>query len=230
MNARRQRPQLNDDQLPSAVAALLARCVRDETTGCLIDPTAERYTEARVANARTSGHRAVYRLHHGPIPGDSVVRHDCDRKNCVEVTHLRLGSESQNVRDAWDRGRTLSRALPVGAARPSAVLNDDLVALMRRRVRAGETILDVTSDLGVGYTCARHAIRGNTWKHVSEPPVRQTVRWSRGNDSRKIDTETVAKARALYDGGLSLTEVAAECGISRDTAFVYCSHKRRDVA
>lgn len=223
------RRQLTADEIPAAVAALVARCERDEETGCLIDPTATRYAEARIGNARTSGHRAVYVNTHGPIPDGMVVRHDCDRPQCVEVEHLRLGSESENVRDSFDRDRRGGRVLPLGSARPFAVLDEATVTTLRRRVRGGETIKDVCSELGLAYSSARSAVRGMTWKHVEEPPIPNGYAWSRSN-ARALDDETVERARALYDDGLSLAEVAVACGISRATAFNYCSHTRREAA
>lgn len=55
-----------------------------------------------------SAHRASWIIHYGDIPDGVVVRHDCDNPSCVNPRHLRLGTQSQNIQDAVDRGRKQS--------------------------------------------------------------------------------------------------------------------------
>ncbi len=58
------------------------------------------------ADGRMVGaHRWAYEQKYGPIPEGMVVRHRCDNRACVNVAHLELGTQSQNVRDAVERGR-----------------------------------------------------------------------------------------------------------------------------
>ncbi len=49
--------------------------------------------------------RVAWELTSGPIPDGSVVRHTCDNPPCCNPTHLVLGSYSDNLRDAYTRGR-----------------------------------------------------------------------------------------------------------------------------
>jgi hypothetical protein len=42
----------------------------------------------------------------GPIPPGLHVLHSCDYRRCVEITHLRLGTHADNMRDRAERGRT----------------------------------------------------------------------------------------------------------------------------
>ena len=63
-------------------------------------------------NGRTLPVRLTRWLVHAP-PG-SVVRHTCDQPDCIRISHLRVGSTSENNRDAWRRGRRS----PVAAKRP----------------------------------------------------------------------------------------------------------------
>lgn len=59
---------------------------------------------------RTAVHRLVFRFVHGAeLPSGKVVLHRCDRPNCVEPTHLELGTLSQNSRDAFSRKRKPTR-------------------------------------------------------------------------------------------------------------------------
>ena len=51
-------------------------------------------------------HREAYERAYGPIPDGLVVMHSCDTPLCVEPSHLRAGTQSENLHDASARGRT----------------------------------------------------------------------------------------------------------------------------
>lgn len=50
-------------------------------------------------------HTVVFEHHHGPVPPGKIVRHSCDNRWCVEITHLLLGTYSDNNNDMYERGR-----------------------------------------------------------------------------------------------------------------------------
>lgn len=62
-------------------------------------------------------HRLAYERHYGLIvmrlPQSSVVRHRCDNPACIEITHLTIGTQADNMRDMVSRGR-LGKRLGVG--------------------------------------------------------------------------------------------------------------------
>lgn len=49
-------------------------------------------------------HRVAYRLRHGPIPPELLIRHRCDVPNCCEDTHHLLGTVADNAEDARVQG------------------------------------------------------------------------------------------------------------------------------
>jgi hypothetical protein len=50
-------------------------------------------------------HRASYQIHVGPIPTGLFILHSCDRPICCQPFHLRPGTNSDNIKDAYERGR-----------------------------------------------------------------------------------------------------------------------------
>jgi hypothetical protein len=53
----------------------------------------------------TYAHRVAYVLAHGPIQPGDVVMHTCDTTACVNPAHLSLGTQGDNVRDCFAKGR-----------------------------------------------------------------------------------------------------------------------------
>ena len=63
------------------------------------------YGRVRVNGKLLSAHRVVYAQLYGPIPEGLNVLHNCDNPGCVNPTHLRLGTQTDNLHDAYDRER-----------------------------------------------------------------------------------------------------------------------------
>jgi hypothetical protein len=50
-------------------------------------------------------HRLAWEAVHGPIPDGMIVMHTCDNRPCINVEHLRLGTQSENMQDMYHKGR-----------------------------------------------------------------------------------------------------------------------------
>jgi hypothetical protein len=86
---------------------LAARSVRNEN-GCLLwtgyrEKTG--YGAMSVGGRFTKVHRVAWQLANGDIPAGMKVCHSCDVRNCIEPTHLWLGTQADNIRDMYEKGR-----------------------------------------------------------------------------------------------------------------------------
>lgn len=104
-------------------------------------------------------HRLAYELTKGPIPPGMVIMHSCDNRRCVNPAHLAAGTQKQNLIQMAIRNR-----------KPTAVLTAEDVRECRERARSGETIQSIADSYSVKHVTISAAIRGRTWKHISDPP------------------------------------------------------------
>lgn len=63
------------------------------------------YGQCTYQNKRWLVHRLIWTLEVGPIPDGINVLHQCDNPPCCLIEHLFLGSQEENVRDAWLKRR-----------------------------------------------------------------------------------------------------------------------------
>ena len=113
------------DYTAAVVASFWAKI--EKTSGCWLWTRGRRNGYGVVANTRGRpltiyAHILSYVLHKGPIPAGLMVLHTCDVRHCVNPAHLYLGDYSDNIQDAWDRGRRLRHRITVRDSRGRIVV------------------------------------------------------------------------------------------------------------
>lgn len=94
-------------------------------------------------------HRAAWELYRGPIPDGLQVLHKCDTPTCVNPDHLFLGTGADNMKDKANKGRGTPPPHYYGHRHHMAVLTAEQEADVQRRLRSGDTIARIVSDLGL---------------------------------------------------------------------------------
>jgi hypothetical protein len=102
---RRQTAQL-DPRARLAMRSAIAPTGCVEWTG---STTSDGYGQLTVNGRHMLAHRLAWEVHNGPIPDGQIVCHTCDNRSCINVGHLWLGTQRDNVRDAMAKGRRADR-------------------------------------------------------------------------------------------------------------------------
>jgi hypothetical protein len=63
------------------------------------------YSRQRAGGQLVLAHRLAWERAYGPVPDGMKVLHRCDVRNCIEPTHLFLGTQGDNVADMMAKGR-----------------------------------------------------------------------------------------------------------------------------
>lgn len=93
--------------------------------------------------------------------------HSCDVRNCVNPSHLFLGSKADNVHDMDRKGRRVNRQAR-GEAVWTAKVNTAIVKEIRRRAALGATAKMLCPDYPmISHSNIHMIIARKTWRHVA---------------------------------------------------------------
>jgi len=104
-------------------------------------------------------HRVSWELHMGSSPGALHVCHKCDNPGCVNPDHLFLGTMSENILDAYNKGRKVK-----GENHPWARLGLADVLKIREAVSNGDSQRNIAKAMGVTQTTISMIARRETWR------------------------------------------------------------------
>lgn len=126
------------------------------------------YGQMSINSNTFSVHRVAVKLD-GRDPKGSLVLHDCDNETCANPNHLYLGDESDNLKDSWERGRSVNQPPPearTGEDHHASKLSQEHVVEIRERLEEGESHRSIASDYPVSRVVIGKIYRGELWSHV----------------------------------------------------------------
>ena len=108
-------------------------------------------------------HRVSFQIFVGEIPSGMNVCHSCDNRLCVNPYHLWVGSQSENLKDAFHKGR---HSVPdtSGGKNGNTKLEASDVAEIRRLCAQGARKNLVASVFGVSSSTVGNIVSRKTWK------------------------------------------------------------------
>jgi len=90
--------------------------------------------------------------------------HTCDNKVCCNPSHLRLGTQTENVADMVQKGRGAK-----GEKHGFSRLTSKEVLQIRKMHFSGLSIPKLAGKFGVSVSAISSIVTGRAWKHVGGP-------------------------------------------------------------
>lgn len=108
------------------------------------------YGQIGIGNKLYVTSRVAWEIANGPIPAGRIfVCHTCDNPPCVNPGHLWLGSDLDNVRDCWTKGRGVVGPRAKREKHYGWTITDDERAECVRLTNLGYTSREVGTRYGV---------------------------------------------------------------------------------
>ena len=112
----------------------------------------------RLNDKQKRSHRLVYEIGHGSIPQGMRICHTCDVTGCVRPSHLFIGTDKDNKRDAMKKGRDIH-----GMAHFNCKLTDKQVRQIRKDKRS---LRNIAKEYNIDYTNVSKIKNRTSWKHI----------------------------------------------------------------
>lgn len=100
-------------------------------------------------------------------PVEMHVLHTCDHPKCVNPDHLFLGTQADNNRDMWAKGRGMYHKMR-GSKHWKAKLSEDDIRKMRRLWDVRTTQKTLSRDFGVSQAVVSRIVLRQSWTHVKD--------------------------------------------------------------
>lgn len=108
-------------------------------------------------------HRVSWKINRGEIPPNMYVCHKCDNPQCVNPSHLFLGTQFDNMQDMVRKGRISNKA---GEANPKSKLTEADVWDIHHLKEMGVSIKSLAREFEVSTTCISYVLSGKSWNYI----------------------------------------------------------------
>jgi hypothetical protein len=135
---------------------------------------------------KESAHRVIWEHHNGKIQKGLGVRHKCDKGLCVNILHLELGTQRDNIRDMNERGRARGGGAKGEASTSSKLVLAD-IEFIRRNFDAFPK-KDLSDLFGVCIAQLYRIKSGERWKDTTPQMSRKDQFLSKAKEGTYNDT------------------------------------------
>lgn len=113
----------------------------------------------------TKAHRLSWFYLNGEVPKNLLVCHKCDNPSCVNPNHLFLGTNKDNMRDMFSKGRNFDYTKRRGENNYFSILSEKQVKAIKFLYNSGQFSTYYLSDIfNVSRNCISKIIHKETWK------------------------------------------------------------------
>ncbi|MGL5583276.1 MAG: HNH endonuclease signature motif containing protein [Cetobacterium sp.] len=107
-------------------------------------------------------HRYFYEKAKGKIPEGMVVMHICDNRSCVNVEHLKIGTQSENILDCVSKGRNHDQK---GEKHHGSKLTDEAVVFIKQNLHLSNQ--ELANRFNVAKRTISDVRQHKTWRHIN---------------------------------------------------------------
>lgn len=109
-------------------------------------------------------HRVAYELTYSVFNENMRVLHKCDTPSCVRPDHLFLGTQQDNVRDMYTKGRGVDNS---GDKHGNAKLTEADVKYIRKMLEFGFVQTDIAEHFHITKSHVSKIKHNKIWKHLT---------------------------------------------------------------
>lgn len=122
------------------------------------------YGQFSVYGKQLRAHRVSYALK-VMQPGELYVLHKCDCRHCVNPEHLFLGTQKDNIRDMWLKGRAFKPGIR-GSEIGNSVLIEEEVTGIKIALGLKIPVVEIARQYKVSISTIYDIRSGKTWSQV----------------------------------------------------------------
>lgn len=123
----------------------------------------EGYGALNINNKIIDSHRVAWILINGEIPNNLYVLHRCNNRACCNPSHLYLGTQSDNMKDAYLAGINII-VTPRGENNHLSKLKSSEVSEIRNLLSLGKRCCEICKEFNVNKRTISDIKNGRTWK------------------------------------------------------------------
>jgi hypothetical protein len=121
------------------------------------------YGRVSIKGVRYWAHRVAWEIANGIAAGSAVIMHSCDNPKCVNPSHLSAGTQSENLKDMWNKGR---EKIVSGERHGKSRLTEQQVKAILVDTRQPSV---VAKEHGIACSHVSSIKSGRLWGHINVP-------------------------------------------------------------